>query len=244
MHALSALALLNTWERGLTQSSVQRALTLLAAACPEIPVEALARLSIGQRDSLLLTLREWTFGEQIVSVATCPGCGDRLELNFQIADIRVATHAQPAEELSLSVADYKVRFRLPNSQDLDAVATQTPTAAIQQSLLKRCILLASCQGETQTIEQLPPDVVDAVVEQMALADPQAEVLLALACPSCDRQWKSTFDIASFFWSEIHAWAIRTLREIHILASAYGWCEADILAVSPYRRQLYLEMVGK
>lgn len=252
MHALSALELLSVWERGLTQSFVQRALTLLAAACSETTLDELARLSIGQRDALLLTLREWTFGSQLVSVATCPECGDRLELTFNVADIRVAATTLPAEEFSLSVADYEVRFRLPNSLDLVAVTSQTPLAQVghhdmvtsQQALLERCLLTACYRGETQPIDRLPSNVLDTVVEQMTLADPQAEVLLSLSCPSCSHQWKSAFDIVSFFWSEINAWAFRTLREVHILASAYGWREVDILAMSPYRRQLYLEMVGK
>ena len=52
-----------------------------------------------------------------------------------------------------------------------------------------------------------------------------------------------FDIVSFFWREIEEFAIRTLREIHALARAYGWAEDQILALSPTRRRCYLEMVG-
>jgi hypothetical protein len=33
-----------------------------------------------------------------------------------------------------------------------------------------------------------------------------------------------------------------VREVHLLASAYGWRESDILAMTPWRRQLYLELV--
>ena len=79
-YALTAADLLNVWERGLTQSPVQRALALLAA-CADTPVDTLAQLSIGQRDARLLTLREWAFGSQIVGVASCPGCGE-LSLNL------------------------------------------------------------------------------------------------------------------------------------------------------------------
>ena len=56
------------------------------------------------------------------------------------------------------------------------------------------------------------------------------------------RWRAVFDIVTFFWSEIEAWACRILREVHILASAYGWCERDILALTSARRQFYLEMV--
>ncbi len=51
-----------------------------------------------------------------------------------------------------------------------------------------------------------------------------------------------FDVVSFFWSEICVQAKRLLREVHTLARAYGWREADILNMSTARRQFYLEMV--
>jgi hypothetical protein len=31
--------------------------------------------------------------------------------------------------------------------------------------------------------------------------------------------------------------------VHLLASAYGWSEGDILSMSPVRRQFYLEISG-
>jgi hypothetical protein len=93
------------------------------------------------------------------------------------------------------------------------------------------------------VDLLPADVLGAVEDQMAAADPQADVRLALSCPACGHQWQEVFDIVSFLWGEVQAWALRLLREVHTLASAYGWSEADILALSPQRRQMYLEMVG-
>jgi hypothetical protein len=51
-----------------------------------------------------------------------------------------------------------------------------------------------------------------------------------------------FDIVSFFWTELSAQAKRLLREVHTLARGYGWREADILAMSARRRQLYLDLV--
>ena len=243
MRPLSASELLVVWEHGLAQPPAQRALMLLAAACPDTPPEALAKLSIGQRDAHLLTLREWTFGPKLVSVATCPACGERLELTFNVADIQVATDAPPTEPLSVSVADYEVRFRLPNSLDVAAIAKNEDATAAGHLLLERCLLAAHHDGEERSIDQLPTNVVEAIVARMAQADPQADVQLALSCPVCGHQWQVTFDILSFFWKEITVWAPRILREVHLLASVYGWREADILSLSPWRRQLYLEMVS-
>ena len=246
MRALSASELLDIRERGLTQQPIQRALTLLAAACPETPPDALAKLSIGQRDAHLLTLREWVFGPQLVGLATCPGCGERLELTFNITDIRVAPGPDPAEsteELSLNVAGYEIHFRLPNSLDLAAVAGSEQVAESRGRLLQRCLLAIRHNGQERSADELPVDVIDAVVERITLADPQADVQLDLSCSSCAHQWLATFDIVSFFWTEIEAWGYRILRQVHTLAAAYGWREADILAMSPWRRRFYLEMVS-
>ena len=64
-----------------------------------------------------------------------------------------------------------------------------------------------------------------------------------ACASCGHRHEVAFDIASFFWGEIDAWASRTFLDVHALAKAYGWREAEILAMSPRRRQHYLDLVG-
>src|SRR5687768_1085317 len=114
MRALSAIELLDVWERGQTQTSLERALTLLVAARGETTPEYTAQLSIGRRDALLLTLREWTFGAHFAGLATCLACGERLELAFEAGDIRTETASDPLEEFALRVGDYDVRFRLPN----------------------------------------------------------------------------------------------------------------------------------
>jgi hypothetical protein len=244
MQPLSASDLLNAWERGLAQAPAQRALSLLAAAHPRMSVEDLAELSVGQRDARLLTLREWTFGSQLASLADCPSCGERLEMSFNVSDVRAASETELTAPLSLDVAGYEVRFRLPNSLDLIAIATDNDVTAARQRLLGRCLLAAHQARTAVTIEQLPAEVTAAIAERMGQADPQTDVQLALTCPACGHQWQATFDIMSFFWSEIHAWADRILREVHTLASFYGWSEADILALSPRRRQRYLEMVRR
>jgi hypothetical protein len=241
MRALSVFELLRVWERGLTQTPAQRALTLLAAACPDTQPDALARLSVGQRDARLLTLREWTFGPQLVSLAACPACGERLELTFDVAEIRVASEVEPVEALSLSLDDHEVRFRLPNSLDLAAIAGHEDAVEARRLLLERCLLTTQHNGEETPGDQLPSNVLEAVVERMAQADPQADVQLALACPECGHEWQVALDIVAFFWSEISVWAYRTLHEVHVLASAYGWREADILAMSPWRRGFYLSL---
>jgi hypothetical protein len=77
---------------------------------------------------------------------------------------------------------------------------------------------------------------------MAKHDPQAETLIDFTCPACSHCWSRIFDIGSFIWTEITLAAKRLLRTVHTLARAYGWREADILALTDVRRTFYVEMV--
>jgi len=87
-------------------------------------------------------------------------------------------------------------------------------------------------------------VLNAAQEMMTQADPQADVQIALCCPACEHKWQEAFDILSFLWEEIDAWVYRTLNDVHVLASAYGWSESEILAMSAWKRQAYLDLVSQ
>ena len=90
MRPLSAQDLLRVWEVGENQHPLDRALTLLAAACPELTWDELAALSVGQRDARLFTIREQTSGPRLNGFAECPRCAERLEFDVAVADLRVA----------------------------------------------------------------------------------------------------------------------------------------------------------
>jgi len=242
MRSLTARELLDVWEAGQPQPLAQRALLLLALANPELSYETLARQRIGQRDAQLLTLREGLFGSRLISVASCPNCGERLQLTLNISDLRVAGHAGP-ETIALTIGDYVIRYRLPDSTDLLALVSCDSVEAGRRLLLSRCVQTVQRDAADQSIDALPDEVSDTLVAHMAQADPQADVQFDLNCPVCAHHWAAAFDVMAFLWNEIDRWAQRMLREVHLLASAYGWTEADILSLSPSRRRAYLNLIG-
>ena len=241
MNALSARQLLNVWEQGQGQTSTERALTLVAALDPGSSPQSLAKLSIGQRDACLLSLREDLFGPTVPCMVICPACGERLELTLQTKDIHVDNGHVAEKELTFERSGYKVYFRLPDSTDLQAIGGSKDKETGQKTLLSRCILDARRNGKRARLDRLPKKVIEALAARMAKVDPQADVQLALTCPACEHKWLATFDILVFLWREIEAWARRILMEVHILAGMYGWSEVEILNLSPGRRQIYLDM---
>jgi hypothetical protein len=215
----------------------------MVVAFPESEPEALAALSIGRRDGLLLSLRTQLFGPDLVSVASCPGCDERVELDFTLADIQPPSLTEAVEaEQQLCAEPYEVRFRLPNSLDLMAVSDHNESEA-RQLLLQRCLLQVDRDGAETAAADLPPAVIEAITQRMAAVDAQADIRLQVTCPACQQEWLATFDTVHFFWDEIDVWARRTLQEVHVLASAYGWSETDILKLSAWRRRAYIELVA-
>jgi hypothetical protein len=241
MRALSTTEILSVWERGCGQPPVRRAFILLEAVCDE--VLEVPQLTIGRRDELLMALREKTFGPRLNTLATCPRCGDPLETDLDIAALRVVPPAEIKAELLLRADGHELRFRPLTSADLAGLSPAHDPAANQLRLLTQCLLSATREGREIPPSELPPNLVSLLAEKMAQADPQAETLLAFRCPACGHEWQGLFDIVSFFWAEITACALRLLREVHVLAAAYGWGEQEIVRLSPQRRNAYLELVG-
>jgi hypothetical protein len=236
--SLSAADLLQAWENGQGAPPVWQALFLLAVAYPDETLQALSDLPIGHRDRRLMDLRRRLFGSRLESLIICPQCGERLELSFDLADIQAPEVEQQPGGWELESEAYLLRFRLPNSQDLLA-AQQSGGRA---TLLERCVLETHYADQPHSATGLPEPVQAALIQRMAELDPQAEVSFPMDCPACRHHWMAVFDIATYLWQELHTWAVRILDEVNILARAYAWSEADILALSPWRRRYYIQRV--
>jgi hypothetical protein len=238
MRTLTASQVLDVWESAIHFAAPRRAVALLAAACPERAVDELLALPLGQRNQMLLRLREYLFGPTLTMTASCPACGVRLESSLQLANLQ--TPIVPGEcRHTLSLGDREIAFHAPRAGDL----IDLPADAVQarDALLSRCLVdVDSRAGVGISADALSSSDIAAVVDAMAVADPQANVDIGLICEACAHRWDCAFDIVTFLWHEIDAWAQRTLREVHLLAHAYCWSEHDILAMSPTRRQVYLE----
>ena len=240
MHGLSPVELLESWERGSSASPPERALALLSAVgLPPFDQP------VGKRDSYLLELHELTFGSDLAGVASCPACGDRLDVSLDVRELRSpeAPEGTATGPFLFEEGGYVVRFRLPTSFDLVALSDWPESSTAGRFLLERCVLSATLDGRPVAAEELPAAIAESVAGRMGEEDPAADIGLALTCPGCGHAWAETFDIVAFLWEKVDARARRLLMEVHALASAYGWSEADVLAMSPARRGIYLELAG-
>jgi hypothetical protein len=244
VRVLAGRDLLNLWEQGERLHPIDRAMALVAAAFPEFAWGELVALSIGQRDKLLLELREGLFGPRMEVFVECPRCQQQLEFALSTMDLRAMSPAKsPPPEATLTIGEVEVLYRLPNSADMAAIAAHSEANAARADLLRRCILEARRGQEEIPIEALPESAVQILGAEMEAKDPLAELRMELSCPECKHTWSALLDIVQFLWIEISVQVRRLLHEVHLLARHYGWRETDILAMSSRRRLLYLEMVS-
>ena len=105
-------------------------------------------------------------------------------------------------------------------------------------------LLAAASARTEEeLARMPLGRRDAALLRVHALTFGAALECVATCAGCGAQTALPFDAGGTLWSEAAASAQRLLQDVHALASAYHWSEADILALSPARRGYYLECLA-
>ncbi len=213
-------------------------------------------LLVGDREYLVLKLREMTLGRNVSCVLRCPqrACGKPMDLSFDLAvvdfDCSPATQRFFTAEFPVSAApdaaSVGVEFRLPTGGDQEAVAAlcAADPAAAEDELLARCLRRIGERGpvDRSDVAKLPAGVRAAIEERMARLAPRAEIEIETRCPECRTPFETSFDATGFFLDELKGDAGSLDREVHLLASNYHWSEREILSLTRRRRRRYVALL--
>lgn len=238
MTGLGADSVLRLWDQGRGGSPLDRARLLLAHARPDLEPEARSAMPVGQRDRSIMDLRDHTLGPTIAGVSACPACGEEVEVTYA-GGLGRSAEAIGASPATIGHGGREITVRPPSTRDLEVVGGLPPDEA--HDTLLHCLIVEIDGALADAAPEGAEAAIDAALER---ADPSGRIEFKYVCPSCAHTWLELFDIVSFFWAELEAWAVRLSREVHSLALAYGWAERDILAMSAARRALYLAQVGR
>jgi hypothetical protein len=239
---LGGEALLAAWERGSLQLQPARALTLLLAGYPDLTEPDVAAMTVPERDLALLDLRRRSFGPTLAAFFVCPSCGERLEFTLPSATAVAALENAAQTETALLYEGCLLRLRLANSADIAAAAAEPDLEAARMHLLARCLKAEGREGDAIPLAVLPQPTRVAALERLCAMHEAAELTVSLCCPGCDNVQSVPVDVPTFLWTEVRHAAQRLVKEVHEIAWAYGWAEDAVLAMSPRRRQAYIEMV--
>jgi len=243
MRPLRGKRLLQAWEKGATEPPLDRALTMLHAASPETSIEQLAELAIPQLNLQLLRLRQMSFGSTLSAYVPCPHCASRLEFTVALPPLIEQLETTAAcKGLQWKEGTLEYWLRPANSRDLMQVQAEGDSGRARALLLERCVSAFPTNLTQEATQGIDAACATLAVQNFNQLHAAAEINLQLSCPACTCTELVDFDIARFLWMEVRHAATRLLRDVHELASAYGWNERAILAMTPQRRNAYLEMV--
>lgn len=243
MPGLAAADIVSVWEQGRNRPDWSRALIALGPAFPETRPGELAALTAGERNARLLALRRDAIGPVMHALVKCPVCAEPLEFDQRI-DEMLDGYAPPVErEFSFACGDHVARYRLLTSEDLAHAAVQSDEPGARLALIERALLSLSRGGKPLDLADAPEEFLDLLAQDMSERDPLAHLQVPLACAACEHVWAATLQIVPFFWAELERQAKQVLEDVVALARYYSWTEPQILALSPARRQYYLDAIG-
>jgi hypothetical protein len=219
-------------------------------AIDAVTEEYAAELIVGDREALVLALRRLTFGERLQCVIDCSACGEAMDVDLTVGDLLLAPYGASAPTYEESIrgndGDWRVRYRLPTGADQAAVARACAESADggARELLARCVLdVTAPAGVVRDAASVPDFVAEALGDRMAALDPQAEIALNFACPTCAAQSSTILDAADLFFRELATGGDALYLEVHRLALHYHWSERDILALPRGKRRRYLALLA-
>jgi hypothetical protein len=223
--------ILSLWERAVCRSRSDRDDALLA--------EAGRPPGLGDRNRALLAMRAALFGPVWPLSSDCPACAVECEFEVDAMALAEALKAAPPND-SNGAFEWRgctIALHAPTSDDLRGIAGHhdIPTAARA--------LFAHCLPADVDAAELTDEDVRLLEREIERLDPAAVVTFILACPNCEHEWTSPFDVAAAFWAELKRSAELFFTDVDSLARAYGWTEEQVIGLSPVRRAAYLQLAA-
>ncbi len=220
--------LLALWQaaQGPAPGRAARLLRALGEPAPET-------LTLGTATRRLVAHRADVVGGPLEAVAACPACG---VVNAMAVDPLswLETTDAPLPPV-VEAAGWRLLPRLLTVADLEAAAYAADGAAF---LRERALIAA-----TGPDAALPAEAVAALEAALEAAEPLADAEVGFTCVACGHGWTLAFEPASFLAEELAARAKRLMAEVATLARAFGWSEAEVLALPAERRRVYLDLAA-
>jgi hypothetical protein len=215
------LGLLDTWNAALRGSRRDRIVHLTGYVLGASAAEAPWDVATG---SLLELVREARVrSEPVETVLACDACGTPIEVPVVVDDLlsRPATTTPPGNAPNAA----GLRATIPMVYDVAAAAAREADAA--SVLARACGVDALTRPERQRVLQ-------ALDEAHPLLAPS----VVIECPTCGHGSEAAIDAVDLAWAVVAEQASALLDDVVVLARAYGWSEAEVMAVPGDRRALY------
>ena len=178
-----------------------------------IDPDLVSRMLIGDRDYLLLWLRQTTIGDRVDQVMRCPnpGCAKKVDVEFFISELPVHRVEEVREnyEFELSQpafsddpASNRGSLRLPTGQDQAFLAqfVAEGEGSTNTRLFSRIVLRMGKRAKIfeEDLRAMPLRLRQELAEQVRRVSPGPDLRIDVPCPHCGADMTYPFDLRNFF----------------------------------------------
>jgi hypothetical protein len=231
MRNLTSAQLIELWNPDGATSAHWRLEPLLAVAAN--PGDDVSADTLGRRNQRLLEFHQSLTSRPMAARSRCTSCGTDNE--FVVPVIAILGCPQPKLETTITLRSQRkqLRFRLPTMADVRTVIGVEGGQA-SAALASACLIAGSASGVTS-------QVIARLDRKLEAIDPASRILLDLDCAECGVSLHIHVDVAELVSSTVDSLVDKALRQVHVLARAYGWSERAILEMPASRRLRYLAL---
>lgn len=159
-------------------------------------------LQIGDRDYLLLRLRQMDLGDAVHQVVRCPTCAEKVDVDLLISELPVRRLAEPQAHYEVQLGGHVLQVRLPSGADqaaVESLALANPAAA-NTRLFARLVLDVDGRGAPREadVRDWPSAQRSQLSAWLAAHMPGPDLFLELSCPHCKADMSYAFDLHAFF----------------------------------------------
>jgi hypothetical protein len=196
-----------------------------------------AALTVTDYEALLLALHTARFGQDLALGFACPACRERVEITIRVDDFLAGVRPRAAPGVAADPARpgwYRLAdagFRLPTAGDQAAVAKLDNPA---RGLAERCLDEAARNRRHR----------GQIERAMAAMAPEVSRPLAGQCPACAAAVEAPLHVTRVVVGELRRAAASVHDDVDLIARAYHWPEATILALPQTRRRAYAERIRR
>jgi len=161
------------------------------------------------------------------------GCGEGLELEITWDEIRTLAKATAREPFAVGADGLTFVVRRPDAADQEG---WTRISANGTEITPRA-LVAGLVVDGPTTELTPARIarIEAALDER---DPLICFTVGIGCPTCGSINNREISLVAIGAAVLRRRQARMLDDVHDLARAYGWHEAEILAIPAWRRAYY------
>jgi hypothetical protein len=174
----------------------------------------------------------------------CAACREQLSVALPLETVfDLASRAEDERVVAIeSDAREPILMRRPTGDDQRQwqegryASTAEAERAVMRSLL--------ANEATYDPDWSTADVADRVSTAMQELDPLPTMTITSRCPECGTESEHALDVEALLLGELAREQRSLVREVHRLATRYGWSEEDVLTLPRWRRRAYLALIDE